>query len=94
MNYYYIVYILLICALIYRILKYPTFFNKRDISIKISKKMNLKIKIEIFLFLFSILIVFGNIKILDIVIIVLLFLIILTFFKLEKRDDKDNVSHL
>ena len=51
----YLVYIVLICAAIYRVLKYSTFFRKNVVSIKISKKMSLLISIEVFLFLLSVL---------------------------------------
>ena len=66
----YIVYITLILAIVYRIMKYDSFFSKNIIKIKISKKV-IKINIEVFLFLLSALLVFGNIKIFDTIIIVL-----------------------
>ena len=82
--YYYLVYIVLVLALCYRLIKYSTFFSKNIVQIKIGRSFII-INAQILLFILSVLVVFGNIKILDTVIVILLSSIVLTFFKIKTR---------
>ncbi len=80
---YYLLIIFITFALIYRILKYHTFFKKRISSFEINKLI-IKVDNHLFMFIFFSTVLFYSIEIFDKLILFVFILTILTFFRIEK----------
>lgn len=82
---YYIVYIVLLLAIVFRITYYHTLFKKNIISMKLRKNVVFKIGKTILFFIPILYLLVYILKIFDRIILVFLVLLFLTLFKIEKR---------
>lgn len=83
---YYIVLGLLIIAIVYRVIKHPSFFKKKIYCIRINASKKIKIDRNVLMFIIFSVVFFSSIKVFDTLILLILIALCFTFVRIEKID--------